>query len=123
MELEMRLVFAWPLLVPGVLGLAACNDSPPPSTVIVQPAPTSVVPTAPMPPPPPMSELVPPPPSSYTPTIWQPGHWRYSGIGNSPWQWQGGQYVSVPPGATAWVPGQWQQQGGGWVWQEGHWAA
>ncbi|MDB5403844.1 MAG: hypothetical protein QOD93_6213 [Acetobacteraceae bacterium] len=121
----MRFVLALPLLVPAVLGLAACSDSPPPQTtqVIVQPSPTTVVPTAPMPPPPPMSELVPPPPASAVPTVWQPGHWRYSGIGGNPWTWLGGQYVAVPPGAAAWVPGQWQQQGNGWLWREGHWAA
>jgi len=119
----MRVVYALPLIVPAMLGLAGCGDSPPPSTqVVVQPAPTAVVPAAPMPPPPPMSELVPPPPASTTPTVWQPGHWRYSGIGGNPWTWEGGRYVAVPPGATAWVPGQWQQQGSGWVWREGHWA-
>ncbi len=75
-----------------------------------------------MPPPPPMSDLVPPPPASSGPTVWQPGHWRYTGVGNTPWSWQSGQYVAVPPGATAWVPGQWQQQGSGWVWRDGHWA-
>ncbi len=120
----MRVIHALPLIVPAMLGLAACGGSPPPQTtqVIVQPGQDTVVPQAPMPPPPPMSELVPPPPASATPTVWQPGHWRYSGIGNSPWSWQNGQYVAVPPGATAWVPGQWQQLGGGFVWREGHWA-
>jgi hypothetical protein len=124
MEANMRFVLALPLLVTGVAGLAACGGSPPPqiTQVIVQPQQAAIVPTAPMPPPPPMSELVPPPPASPTPTVWQPGHWRYSGIAGNPWSWQGGQYVAVPGGAAAWVPGQWQQQGAGWVWQEGHWA-
>jgi hypothetical protein len=121
----MRFIFALPLLVPAVAGLSACGAPPPPQTtqVIVQPQPTAVVPAAPMPPPPPMSELVPPPPPSATPPIWQPGHWRYTGIAGNPWRWQGGQYVALPPGVTAWVPGQWQEQGGGWVWREGHWGA
>jgi YXWGXW repeat-containing protein len=120
----MRSIYGLPLLLPAMFGLAGCGDStPPPSTqVIVQPAPTTVVPMAPMPPPPAMSELVPPPPVSSTPTVWQPGHWRYTGIGSNPWTWANGQYVAVPPGAVAWVPGQWQQQGSGWVWREGHWA-
>src|SRR5580692_3823978 len=63
MELEMRLVHVVPLIVPTLFGLAGCDDSPPPqpvNQVIVQPSPTAVVPSAPMPPPPPMSELVPP---------------------------------------------------------------
>jgi hypothetical protein len=125
MELKMRAIYTLPLLIPGLLALAACGDSPPPQTtqVIVQSPPTMIVPSAPMPPPPPMSELVPPPPPSATPTVWQPGHWQYNGVTGNGWNWQGGKYVGVPPGATAWVPGQWQQQASGWVWREGHWAA
>jgi hypothetical protein len=120
----MRVIYALPLLVPSLVGLAACDNSPPPTTqVVVQAPPTTVVPSAPMPPPPPMSELVPPPPVSATPTVWQPGHWRYTGVSGNPWNWRAGQYVAVPPGATAWVPGQWQQLQTGWVWREGHWAA
>ena len=70
----MRVIYALPLLVPAVLGLAACDNSPPPATqVVVQPPPTTIVPSAPTPPPPAMSELVPPPPVSATPTVWQPG--------------------------------------------------
>jgi hypothetical protein len=118
----MRLILAVPLLAPVILGLTACSDTPPSQTVIVQPAQPTIIPSAPNPPPPPMSELVPPPPASSTPTIWQPGHWRYTGAAGNPWNWQPGQYVAVPPGSTAWVPGQWQQQGNGWVWREGHWA-
>ena len=81
----MRVICRLPLIVPAMLGLAACEPSPPPATtqIIVQQPAGTIVPAAPMPPPPPMSELVPPPPPSSTPTIWQPGHWRYSGIG---WQ-------------------------------------
>jgi hypothetical protein len=122
--MDMRVVYALPLIVPAMLGLAGCASSPPPQTtqVVVQPAQPTIVAAAPMPPPPPMSELVPPPPVSATPTVWQPGHWLYSGIAGSPWTWRSGQYVAVPPGATAWVPGQWQQQGNGFVWREGHWA-
>jgi hypothetical protein len=123
MELAMRVIHVLPVLVPSLLGLAACDNSPPPTQVVVQAPPASIVPSAPMPPPPPMSELVPPPPVSATPTVWQPGHWRYTGVSGNAWSWQAGQYVAVPPGATAWVPGQWQQLQTGWVWREGHWAA
>ncbi len=119
----MRPISCMMLTLPVVLTLAACGSPPPQTTQVIfqQPQPT-VVPMAPMPPPPGESELVPPPPPSSVPTVWQPGHWRYTGITSSPWNWQNGQYVAVPPGASAWVPGQWQQQNGGFVWREGHWA-
>jgi hypothetical protein len=114
---------ALPATLPVLLALTACGGSqPPPTQVIIQQPAPAVTPVAPMPPPPAMSELVPPPPASSTPTVWQPGHWRYTGVGSRPWSWESGQYTAVPPGATAWVPGQWQQQGSGWVWREGHWA-
>jgi hypothetical protein len=124
MELNMRVIHTLPTMLPAILALAACDNSPPPETtqIVVQQPARTIIPSAPMPPPPPMSELVPPPPPSSVPTIWQPGHWRYSGIGGNPWTWESGRYVAVPAGATAWVPGQWQQQGSGWVWREGHWA-
>lgn len=118
----MRALYA----LPAILGLAACSitttaPQQPPQVVIQQAVP-AVMPVSPGPPPAPMSELVPPPPVSSQPTVWQPGHWRYSGIAGNPWSWVSGQYVALPPGASAWVPGQWQQQAGGWVWREGHWA-
>jgi hypothetical protein len=124
MELRHARHLRFPAVLPAVLGLSACGGTPPPqqTQVIVQSPPTTVVPMAPMPPPPPMSELVPPPPVSSVPTVWQPGHWRYSGIGSSPWNWQSGQYVAVPHGGLLRFRGQWQQQGSGWIWQEGHWA-
>ena len=121
----MRVICRLPLIVPAVMGLAACETSPPAAiTQIVRAAAGGDNSTcrADAAFAPPMSELVPPPPPSSAPTIWQPGHWRYRGIGGNPWTRRPGQYVGVPPGATAWVPGQWQQQGNGWVWREGHWA-
>ncbi|HEY4174144.1 MAG TPA: hypothetical protein VGM42_14030 [Rhodopila sp.] len=121
----MRLIHVVPLIAPMLFVAASCEASPQPvpvDQVIVQAPQTVVVPAAPMRPPPPMSELVPPPPASAVPTVWQPGHWRYTGVTGNPWSWRPGQYVTVPSGATAWVPGQWQQQGPGWVWREGHWA-
>jgi hypothetical protein len=119
----MRIIRFLPLAVPLALGLAACgHDEPGTTQVIIQQPATAIVPTAPMAPPTPLSEVVPPPPVSATPTVWQPGHWRYTGVTSRPWSWQSGEYVAVPTGATAWVPGQWQQQGTSWVWREGHWA-
>lgn len=111
------------LAAPLALGLVACGDDRPVETtrVIIQ-QPQAVVPVAPLPPPPAHAELVPPPPSSSR-TVWQPGHWRYTGRAGNPWEWQGGSYVMVPPGANTWVPGRWAPQpSGGWAWLEGHWA-
>jgi hypothetical protein len=120
----MRIPHTLSLALPAVLSLAACGSPPPPQTtqLIIQPPQTTITPVAPMPPPPAQTELVPPPPASASPTVWQPGHWRFTGLSGAPWTWQSGQYVAVPPGATAWVPGQWQQQNSGFVWREGHWA-
>jgi WXXGXW repeat (2 copies) len=122
--LIMRIVPSVSLALPALVLLAGCVESttsPPPTQVIVQPQ-AAITPVAPMPPPPSQAELVPPPPPGTSPTVWQPGHWRYTGIAGSPWTWESGQYVAVPAGASAWVPGQWQQQGAGFVWREGHWA-
>lgn len=69
-----------------------------------------------------MVEQAPPPPASSTRTVWQPGHWRYTGIQGHLWNWQNGQYAAVPNGANAWIPGQWLHQDGQWVWQPGHWS-
>ncbi|OYV36916.1 MAG: hypothetical protein B7Z80_14300 [Rhodospirillales bacterium 20-64-7] len=69
-----------------------------------------------------MVEQAPPPPNSTTRTVWQPGHWRYTGIAGHLWNWQNGQYAAVPAGANAWIPGQWLHQDGQWVWQQGHWS-
>jgi hypothetical protein len=106
-------------IAPMALGIAGCGSPPQPaepaygtmSSVIVVPAP----------PPAPQAELVPPPPTS-APTVWQPGHWQYTGIATSPWQWESGHYMEPLYGRTAWIPGRWVQQGAGWVWVEGHWA-
>jgi len=119
----MRPVFSsLPMLLPALLGLASCAAQPPATQVFISGTQPAIVPLAPAPPPPPIAELVPPPPPSSTPTIWQPGHWSYTGVSSNPWSWVAGMYVGVPSGAHAWVPGVWQQQGGGFVWQEGHWA-
>jgi len=116
------------MVLPALVALAACSSPPPPpqtTQVIVQPQPEVAMATiAPMPPPPPHSELVPPPPPSGEPMVWQPGHWQYTGAAGNPWYWREGRYVTVPTGASAWVPGVWQQQvgGSGWLWVAGHWA-
>jgi hypothetical protein len=119
----MRPIPSLALILPVTVGLAACAPYPPPQTTQVimrQPQP-AVVAVAPMATPPPEAELVPPPPVSSVPTVWQPGHWRYTGDPVEQWAWQPGQYVAMPTGAHTWVPGQWQAQNGSFVWQEGHW--
>ncbi len=110
------------LVLPAALGLAACNPGPAQPAqethIILQQPQTPVAPTAP---PPPQAELVPPPPVSPVPTVWQPGHWRYTGLSGQPWSWQPGRYIQMPPSAHTWVPGEWVAQNGEFMWQEGHW--
>ena len=120
------------LAIPAVLVLGGCAVNPAPapqaSTVIVTPSAPQVAtvvpaPVAPMPPPPPESELVPPPPPGSGPVVWQPGHWAYTGVADSPCSWVAGEYVPPPPGQTTWIPGQWQETASGtWMWVTGHWA-
>ncbi len=120
----MRIVPFVSLALPATLSLIGCVGSttaPAKSKQLVVQQPSAIIPLAPMPPPPTRAELVPPPPSGALANVWQPGHWRYSGIAGSPWSWDSGNYVAVPPGANAWVPGQWQQRDSGFVWREGHW--
>lgn len=119
----MRAIHTLAFMLPVAFGLAACNSSPPPQTtqiILQQPQATAPM-AAPTAPPPAQAELVPPPPASSVPTVWQPGHWRYTGIAGEPWSWQSGQYVAMPMGAHTWVPGQWEAQNGAFIWQEGHW--
>jgi len=118
----MRIVPAAVLALPIALGACVSTDTTRPAVTQVITAPAPVVPMAPLAPPPPQAELVPPPPASTVPTVWQPGHWAYTGNPASPWSWMAGQYVTLPPGDHTWVPGQWIVQGSGYVWQDGHWA-
>jgi hypothetical protein len=111
-----------PAALSALAALGACTTDPPRTTqVIIQQPGQLTPPVSPIPPPTPQAELVPPPPPSPVPTVWQPGHWRYTGFGTAPWSWVGGQYVALPPGANTWVQGQWVQANNGWMWQEGHW--
>jgi hypothetical protein len=69
------------------------------------------------PPPPLRVEEVPPPPSpSYA---WQPGHWHWNG---ADYVWKPGHYVERPYAAAHWVPPQWVERNGQWVFHAGHWA-
>ena len=120
----MRYPYRALLALPALAVISACGSSPRPAIqVIVQTPAVQQALVAPGPPPPPHAELVPPPPQGAGPMVWQPGHWRFTGMAGNPWAWQPGQYMPPPPGETAWVPGQWARQpGGGWAWIEGHWA-
>ena len=109
----------------ALAALSGCaRDTPQPQTtqiIVQQPAQAAAL-VAPGPPPPPHAELVPPPDPGMGPVVWQPGHWRYTGMPGNDWAWQSGGYVPPPPGQTTWIPGQWAMQpGGGWAWIEGHW--
>jgi len=113
------------LAAAGFLALAGCSSREPQTTqvILAPPAPTAMPTMAPAPPPLPHAELVPPPPSSAGPQVWQPGHWRYTGMAGNPWAWEGGRYLAPPPGAYTWVPGRWSPASdGNWMWTEGHWA-
>lgn len=114
--------FTLPLALSAAVVLTGCAEPPRTTQVIIQQPGQLTPPLSPVPPPTPQPELVPPPPPSSVPTVWQPGHWRYTGEPTAPWSWVGGQYVAVPPGAHSWVQGQWVQESNGWIWQEGHWA-
>ncbi len=120
----MRILPIAMLALPFALGACVAADTTRPATtqVITQTAPAPIMQMAPSPPPAPQAELVPPPPPSPVPMVWQPGHWAYSGNPGAPWNWMAGQYVTLPPGNHAWVPGQWVLQGGGYAWMNGHWA-
>jgi hypothetical protein len=49
--------------------------------------------------------------------VWVPGYWTW----NNGWQWTAGHWEQPPQQRTAWVPGQWVQQGPNWVWRPGYW--
>jgi len=107
----------------ALLGVSACGEpAPQPSQVTVTTPPPSPAYVVTTPPPPPQAQVEMIPPSPGGAAVWQPGHWRWTGIAGSQWQWQPGQYVMPPSTASHWVPGQWMQSGNGWVWVDGHWA-
>lgn len=119
----MRSLYLGGIAAFAVLGLAACANTPPPTVVVSSTTtPLSAV-LVPGPPPQAVVEFKPPPPPGSTASVWQPGHWRWSGQNGATWQWMSGQYVSPPVGYNYWVPGQWVLANGGWNWVEGHWAA
>jgi hypothetical protein len=67
-------------------------------------------------PPVPRVEVIPMAPSPRH--VWVPGHWGWNGARHI---WVGG-YHDVPPyrGYT-WIPSQWVNEGGYWVYRQGHW--
>ena len=92
--------------LPALALLAGCVATAPPPTptqIVVQQPPSQVM-LAPGPPPPPNAELVPPPPQGAGPVVWQPGHWRYTGIAGAQWAWVQGQYMPPPPGMSILAP-------------------
>ena len=136
----MRSLCAGGVAAAALVSLAACSvpQAPPPqenatltvpgyvpaqapvSTLTPPPPPALQVMTSPPAPPPVQVEAVPPSPGGGA--VWQPGHWQWTGIAGSDWQWVSGQYVVPPAAVSQWVPGHWEQQvGRGWVWVGGHW--
>jgi len=90
----------------------------------LQLAQTATVIVAPTAPPPLREEPIPPPRPSSVTTVWETGHWNWTG---TEWVWAHGQYVQAPVTQTAqtaqmtWEPGHWMQQPNGWLWVEGRW--
>src|SRR6185436_15474885 len=71
-------------------------------------------------PPPPRAEVAPPPPSpAHT---WVPGHWVWHPH-HRRYLWQPGYYVAAPSPGYVWEPARWVNEGGAWVFYEGHWRA
>jgi hypothetical protein len=78
--------------------------------------------TVAQPPPMPTSNPREPIPARPAPqAMWIEGQWVYTGNPNSPYEWVSGHWEIPPPGARAWMPGNWQQSGNGYIYVRGHW--
>ncbi len=109
------------VLIAGAMVFAACG-----SKVVVTPAPTPMVATAPssavvatvptVPAPPTTTDAAGVSPgSSY---VWVQGYYNWDG---SQYHWVPGSWVQVPNPGAAWVPAHWQPTNGGYVWVAGTW--
>ena len=54
----------------------------------------------------------------YPGMVWVPGHQEWNG---SQYTWRSGEWVYLPGGYTAFVPGKWQSNQYGWYWVNGYW--
>jgi len=70
--------------------------------------------------PPAPEERIPPPPNCGAAT-WLPGHWLWTGVAGTEWQWESGRYVEWPRDRTASglgqgpvAPSDWVESGDGW---------
>jgi hypothetical protein len=77
-------------------------------------------PIVPKEPPAPIDELPPDQKPEGDNVVWIPGYWAWDADRND-FLWVSGIYRAVPPGRS-WVPGRWNQAGGGWQWVPGYWA-
>jgi len=68
------------------------------------------------PPPPAYSETVPPPPAPNA--VWSPGYWVFDGRS---YRWVAGAWLIPPPGAHAYVPAHWENQGDRYVYVQSSW--
>jgi len=107
------------LSVPGVVPAQTAAAVPTPTPPTPPPFPVLVATVPPQPPPVPVQTV---PASPGGGAVWQPGHWQWTGVTGSEWQWAPGQYVVPPTAMSQWVPGHWEQRPQGWVWVDGHWA-
>jgi hypothetical protein len=104
----------------------------PPATVVQNPAPATVVQTAPAPapaptgrdvivikeaPPPPREEAPPPPPPSAS-YSWVPGYWA---VREGRQEWVPGHYEMPPRSGATWVAPRWERRAEGYVFVDGYW--
>jgi hypothetical protein len=134
----MRSLCAGGVAAAALVSLAACSvpQSQPPQdmssqsvpgvvpaqSAVVVPAYTPPLQVVTSPPAQPVAQAEAIPPSPGGGAMWQPGHWQWTGIAGSPWQWVAGEYVVPPTTVSQWMPGHWENRfGQGWVWVDGHW--
>jgi WXXGXW repeat (2 copies) len=99
-----------PILLAGVLSLAACVP-PPPVAAGPGPNPYPPVPAA-------KQEPIPPPPVSEQQLVWRFGDWEWVGTG---YVWQPGDYEPIAGHTNLYLPGHWSAESGAWAWVRGHW--
>jgi YXWGXW repeat-containing protein len=86
------------------------------ASVVPAPAVHAAALAAPYPPPPKRAEIPPSPPS--TDSLWEAGHWTWTG---ATFAWTPGSYLQRPKPTANWLPGYWVQDTSGWIWNDGHW--
>jgi hypothetical protein len=103
----------------GVVLLSACSSLPVTSTGVAagpDGSPGAALLRVSFAPPAKRAEIPPPAPSPQS--LWDCGHWSWSG---ARYVWMPGHYIERPKPDANWLPGYWQQEADGWAWVEGRW--